>query len=92
MIFLFFPTMGIRTPILIVTSATIHSNEISAIPVQALLLIICEKVWFSSEILPIVGKNTHISSMLVLVIWTPNGFKMKKIEVNISFHFVNHIN
>lgn len=88
MILLFLPSMGVVTKIFVRTSIPVVINKGSRSPIRALFLYIIVKLWFSSEILPIVRINTLISLMIGFIVGAPDSLKMKHIEIRIFLESV----
>ena len=81
--FLFLPSMAKWAPVFEVAPIFIWSDEIFCVPILAHIHAIVKDGRLSSIILPIVGINTYISFMIIFSIWTPNGLKVKDIEVHV---------
>ena len=89
MVFLFFPTMTVRTDGLIHTAFMVFCDKSTWLPILAnYIAIISENIWFSSEILPIMGIRT-VGFVMLFVKWTPLSFIIKQIKIQVFFHFMN---
>lgn len=82
MIFLFFPTMGEFTAVLIFTAICISLNKMLCFPLRALLSFIIKNMRLPSEILPIMSIDAGISWMLSIRVRTPYSLKMEHIEIS----------
>jgi hypothetical protein len=80
-ILLFLPAVALSTSILIRATILIVIDELSASPVRALILRIEIELVFPSVVLPVVRKNTLVSLMVVLIVWTPNCLEMEYVKV-----------
>jgi len=77
---LFFPTVASCTIALQGTSVLIFGNEISCLPLGAELeRVIIKKVWFASEVLPIVRIDA-LSLIMLMCEGTPLGFESEHVE------------
>ena len=88
MIFLFFPSMALKTSVFIRTAVLIVIYKRSWTPIRALVFRVYVKLRFSSEILPVVCKNTLISLMICFIIRAPNCFEMKHIEIRVHLKLI----
>ena len=92
MIFLLLPSMAVRASVLIWTAVLVMIDVIFWAPVPALVFIVQVDLRFSSEVLPIVRKNTLISLMICFIVRTPDRLEVEHIEVGIFLKFVDQLN
>jgi len=89
MIFLFFPTMTMRTRSHLITSLIILSNKSTWLPVSTCLIaIILKYIRFSSKILIIMSIHT-LRFIMLIIKWTPFSLEVKHVEISISIHVVD---
>ena len=81
MIFLFLPPVAVRASILIRAAILVVVDDILRAPIPALLLHVQIYLGFSSEVLPVVCKNTLVSLMVSFVIRAPDCLEVKNVKV-----------
>lgn len=92
MIFLLLPAMTLHAPVLIWAAVFVVVDELSWTPISALIFGIDIELRLSSEVLPVMCEHTLVSLVIVFVIGAPYCFKVKHIEVRISFKLINQLN
>ena len=80
-ILLFLPSMRESASVFIFTPVWVGLDEMLGLPLRALLSIIVKDMRLSSEILPVVGVDTDVSSMWCITIRTPYCLEVKHVEV-----------
>ena len=81
MIFLFLPPVAVGASILIRAAILVVVDDILRAPIPALLLHVQIYLGFSSEVLPVVCKNTLVSLMVSFVIRAPDCLEVKNVKV-----------
>ena len=81
MIFLLLPPVAVGTSILIRAAILVVVDDILRAPIPALLLHVQIYLGFSSEVLPVVCKNTLVSLMVSFVIRAPDCLEVKNVKV-----------
>lgn len=90
-VFLLLPPVRVRTSIFVFASIRVDRDEVFALPLGTLLLLVVVQVRLSSEVLPVVGIHTGISLVFGLIVGTPDGLEVEHVEVDISIHLVDHV-
>lgn len=91
MVLLFLPAMTLRASVLVHTSVGVRSNKVIDLPVAAQLSVVVVDVWFSSQVLPVVGVDT-VLFVVILAPRAPRSLEVKDVEVGIAwFHFVEQV-
>lgn len=80
-ILLLLPAMALVTLILIGTAILVLVYELPWAPICALVSLIDIELRLASEVLPVVGKDTLISLVIVFVVGAPHSLEVKHVEV-----------
>ena len=89
MVLLLLPSMRLLTSILLRTSISVRANKMISLPVITHSCRISKYLWLASIILPVMRVNAHLSVMIIISVWTPDGFEVIKVEVHIYFVIFN---
>lgn len=92
MILLLLPSMAMITFVLVWAAIFVGANKWAGSPVWTLVFRVLVKLWLPPEVLPVVGKYTHVSLMLSLVVGTPHCLKMKHVEVKVFIKLIYQFN
>ena len=84
MVFLLFPTMGVRALILIGTTFSVGANEIVHLPAWTHLTGVREHGWATPVVLPIVRIDTHLPIVIVFSVRAPHGLEDEHVKVHIN--------
>jgi hypothetical protein len=76
-ILLLFPAMAIRAPVLIWTPISVALNYVLTAPVGTLLVVVRKLIRVAPKVLPVVGKDTLVSLMLLLVVGAPHCLEVE---------------
>lgn len=90
--FLFLPSMRIGTPVFKRASVFVTCDEILGLPILAHIFAVREYLGLPPVVLPVVCIYANIALMVIFPVRTPYCFKMKDIEVQVGFKFLNQLN
>ena len=88
---LFFPTMTKHAVLDVPTAFTVPSNVPSRLPVFALRVMIMIDLGLPPEILPVMGIHS-VCLVMVLAKWSPFGFEIIHVEIEVSGVLMDQIN
>lgn len=89
MILLLFPTMATLALVLCCAPFFIGGDDVVSSPGFALVFVVEALRGFAAEVLPVVGVNTDISLVLLLIERAPHCFEMKHVKVCVLIEFMN---
>lgn len=92
MVFAFIPTMTKLAFEAFYTSVFVDTHWLVQVPVLTNFLRIHVNVRFSSEILPVVSKNTLVLFMILFGIRAPNCLVVETVKIWVLFELVDQIN
>lgn len=81
MIFLFLPPVAVGASIFVGATVLVVVNVILGPPIAALLLRVEIYLGFSSEILPVVCKNTLVSLVVSFIVRAPDCLEVENVKV-----------
>lgn len=91
MILLLLPAVALAAAVLVRAAVLIVVDELAAAPVEALVLGVKVELRLSSVVLPVVGEDALVSLVVVFVVGTPDGLKVKHVEVRVELKLINKL-
>ena len=93
-VLLLLPAMRVLASVLQFAPFPIHLNFSASVPsFAANLTAVCKDMWFTAEVLPVVGVLASFTEVVLAVVieWAPNCLEVEHVEVYVFLHQVEHV-
>jgi len=90
-VFQFFPTMALTTPVFLSAAILIGPSVLLSLPALALRVRVFKGVGSTAVVLPVVSIHAQVALMLFVRVGTPHRLEVEHVEIGVPIHLIEDV-